>query len=324
MDFPVELTALAHKVATKALVPSTKTHWIYLLSALFIAVALYVWRKPQMPGTSLAKFLFPKAVWLHRSARTDYLFVLITMPLWYLLASPHLLSSVSVGNGTVSAFTDWIGEWSANSQPHLGVGIAYTIALLVAADLSVYVGHRLLHRFPLLWEFHKVHHSAEVLTPITIYRVHPVEHLLMGLSGAIMIGVVTGIFLYLFPHDLTPVTVLGVNAGRFAFYLIGVNLRHSHIWLSFGPKLEHFFLSPAQHQIHHSNHPRHYDRNFGSELAIWDWMFGSLYVTDQRQEVLTFGLGEQENRKLTTPLQLYISPFVSAAKLLMGSKAKLA
>ena len=316
MDFPPELTSFVHQVAIKALKPTTKTHWIYMLSALFIAVAVYYWRRAEQPGVSLRQFLFPKSVWLHRSARTDYLFVLITMPLWSVLAAPHLISSVSVGSDTVWAFTHWIREWQSTSRPNLAVAIAYTVAVVVATDLSVYAGHRLLHRFPLLWEFHKVHHSAEVLTPVTIYRVHPVEHLIMAVSGALIIGVVTGIFLYLFPHKLTPVMVFGVNAGRFAFYLVGVNLRHSHIWLSFGPKIERYFLSPAQHQIHHSNDPRHFDRNFGSELAIWDRLFGSLYLTSSRREVLTFGLGEQENSKLTTPLQLYISPFVAAARMI--------
>ncbi|OYX17947.1 MAG: hypothetical protein B7Z04_13515 [Rhodobacterales bacterium 32-66-9] len=71
-------------------------------------------------------------------------------------------------------------------------------------------------------------------------------------------------------------------------------LHHSHVWLSYGPVIEHIVISPAQHQIHHSADPKHHDRNFGNSLAIWDWMFGTLYVI-RDQETLVLGLsGPQE------------------------------
>ena len=79
--------------------------------------------------------------------------------------------------------------------------------------------HRSFHRSSVLWEFHKVHHSAEVLTPITLSRVHPVEKLVEQLASLLVLGVVTGGFLLLFPAGLTIVSILGVNAGRFVFDL---------------------------------------------------------------------------------------------------------
>jgi sterol desaturase/sphingolipid hydroxylase (fatty acid hydroxylase superfamily) len=301
--------------------PKSKIHWMYVASALLMAVAVHFWRKAERSDTSLVKFLFPRSVWLHRSALTDYLFVAVTMPLWALLIAPFVLSDETIAHEIVAAFTAVRGEWVAQS-PDLGVTVAYTATLLLVGDLARYWSHRWCHRYPWLWEFHKVHHSAEVLTPITLYRVHPVEQIVVALTDAVMIGVVTGFFIYMFPSGLTTVTILGVNAGLFLFNIFGVNLRHSHIWLSFGRKVEHFILSPAQHQIHHSNDPKHFDRNFGFEFAFWDWMFDSLYVTTSQPEVLTYGLGEEENRKLSTVPQMHLRPFVAAARQLFGRKTQ--
>ena len=45
-----------------------------------------------------------------------------------------------------------------------------------------------MHRIPFLWRFHQIHHSAEVLTPLTFHRIHPVESLLYDVRGALVTG----------------------------------------------------------------------------------------------------------------------------------------
>ena len=49
-----------------------------------------------------------------------------------------------------------------------------TVTLFLAYELGYWLNHYVPHRVPFLWEFHKVHHSATVLTPLTNFRVHPV------------------------------------------------------------------------------------------------------------------------------------------------------
>jgi hypothetical protein len=51
-------------------------------------------------------------------------------------------------------------------------------------------------------------------------------------------------------------------------------------------------LSPAHHQIHHSDDPQHFNRNLGSVLAVWDWMFGTLEIPDEKNPRLTYGVDE--------------------------------
>ncbi len=313
IDFGSHFSTLLATLAHKALSPKSRLNWIYLLSALIMA--LYAYRTYDLPGKrrSLREYLFPRSVWLHSSALTDYLFVAVTLPAWSLLVVPTLMSAPQVSQHLLSAIQNWLGPAAPNATPTATIALLYSAALIIATDFKLYWVHRLMHRVPMLWEFHKVHHSAEVLTPISFYRSHPVDMLLQAMAEAIITGFVTATFLYVFPQGLAPVTILGVNVFRFAFYLFGANLRHSHIWLSFGPAVEHVVISPAQHQIHHSSDPRHFDRNFGSEFAVWDWIFGTLYVP-QRQETLSLGLGKEETRRLGSAWQLLINPFRAVAR----------
>src|SRR2546426_736232 len=107
---------------------------------------------------------------------------------------------------------------------------------------------------------------------------------------------------------LALVLVLGANAGLVLFLFAGAHLRHSHVWLSYGPVLSRIFISPAQHQIHHSVDPRHVDRNFGGIFAIWDALFGTLYVPRTR-ETLTVGLADGGHAGLDSVARLYTMPF---------------
>jgi sterol desaturase/sphingolipid hydroxylase (fatty acid hydroxylase superfamily) len=307
LDINSHWSSLLSTLAHRALSPASRTHWIYLLSALLMALWTYWLSRRQGEQRSLPEYLFPKSVWLHSSAITDYSYAALTMPLWRLLAVPRLLSPTQVSQHIIAGTPHWLLPVSLTAMPTLTVALLYTTVLIVAGDFELYWVHRLMHRIPALWEYHKVHHSAEVLTPVTFYRTHPVELLIVALAEAVTIGFVTALFSYLFQDALAPATIFGVNILRFAFFVFGANLRHSHIWFSFGSAAEHIFISPAQHQIHHSADPRHFNRNFGSELAIWDWLWGTLQCAGQERPLI-FGLGSDENRRLSTVRQLYVNP----------------
>ena len=94
-----------------------------------------------------------------------------------------------------------------------------------------------------------------------------------------MVRAAMNAFLFFFGAKAELVTVLGANAILFVFNTLGSNLRHSHVWITYGPVFERFLISPAQHQIHHSQHARDHGRNFGAVLALWDWVGGSLSLS---------------------------------------------
>jgi sterol desaturase/sphingolipid hydroxylase (fatty acid hydroxylase superfamily) len=73
-------------------------------------------------------------------------------------------------------------------------------------------------------------------------------------------------------------------------------------------------MSPAHHQIHHSRNPAHFNKNLGSCLALWDWMFGTLYIPSAKREVLEFGV-EPDRAHAHTIRGEFFAPFAHAARL---------
>ena len=105
---------------------------------------------------------------------------------------------------------------------------------------------------------------------------------------------------FLFGPTLKMIDIVGANMFVFAFNVLGSNLRHSHIWLSWGNCIEKIFLSPAQHQIHHSYAPEHIDKNFGTCFALWDKLAGSwVPAEDTPEQRLSFGLAPPLSKNST-------------------------
>lgn len=297
---------------------------VYLLSALVLALAVLAYRQWRAEGTwrplAVLRELFAARIWWHPSARLDYALFLL---------NPLLRPLLLVGGLSMVPVAIAVSDAMSASWGHSSVALAawqvtalFTVALFVADDFTRYWLHRALHRVRALWALHRLHHSAEVLTPITVYRMHPLESALYSVRMVVTQGLVVGVFFHFFGMRLSAWEVAGANLFTYAFNLAGANLRHSHVWLSFGPWLERLFISPAQHQIHHSDRPEHYDRNFGSFLAVWDWMFGTL-VLARGQVVTGFGLGRERN-PFTGLARAWWLPVRDLGRALAGRKARAA
>jgi len=283
-----------------------RIYWLYSLIAIGMAVGVFYYKK--LPY----KALFSREIWWHPSARHDYMIFFINRLLKTLGVIPVLLVMAPLAIG----FSGWLENIFGihtflNLPSWIIVGI-FTLVLFVIDDFTRFLLHYVLHKVPFLWEFHKVHHSAKVLTPITIYRSHPVESLLYSVRMILSQGLAVGICYYFFGPTLSMFDVLGANVFVFAFNFMGSNLRHSHVWLSWGERLEKVFISPAQHQIHHSDKRIHIDCNFGSALAIWDKLFGCLILSNtvRSPKDITFGLGKsfKEHDSL---LAIYLKPCIN-------------
>ncbi len=289
--------------------PKERIYWFYLVTAL--GIALLVRARQGTRSFTLLGFLrdcFPRAVYLHESARVDYVFFVVSRLLFGLLFLPVLIAvEPHVGVWVASHLRVALPAVSGLVEPGLAWNALFAVVATLVVDLALFAAHYAQHRVPFLWEFHKVHHSAQVLTPLTVYRMHPVDDILSMILAGLLLGTGTGVFAFLTAGPIEAASIGGLGGGFFLFYLLGYNLRHSHLWVSYGPVWSRVFISPAQHQIHHSKAERHHDRNLGLLFAFWDGIFGTLYVP-QEQEPLEFGLGGDEDRAYSSTARLFVLP----------------
>ena len=285
--------------------PDKRLYWLYLLSSVFLAVAyFYITKKNTRVITS-------SKLWLHPSAKLDYYYFFLSYFINLFLLVPYIISAKSVAIFVNSSLYSLFDYYENSFFSYHEIVLMYTISIFVFSDFTRYWLYRFLHTIPFLWEFHKVHHSAKVLTPITFYRVHPVENLLFGFRYSLSIGFVTGVFIYLFGAMIDIYMVLGVNIFLFIFSLFGSNLRHSHVAFSYGKYIEKWFLSPKQHQIHHDK--KHFNKNYGGYIAIWDRLFGSLCLSNS-VNILKFGLRKNQMSEYVSLKDLLLRPFMNLIK----------
>ncbi len=297
--------------------PTNMYYWPYLVSATLIAVTVYILARPlrEYSLPRMLKSALNPRIWFAKSARADYRFYVVNGMIYPLLTAPIALSGLAFGMVLSDGMIAMFGAMEDPAMGSIAIRVAYSVAYFICLDFGRFLAHYALHQVPLLWEFHKVHHSAEVLTPITSGRLHPIDLFVMGTGEALGIAVATAVFFYLGAGEVTVYTALGLHLGLMIYNAIG-NLRHSHVWLSYGP-LNYIFISPAQHQIHHSKLAKHFDHNCGFGLAIWDWMFGTLYVPNGR-ETFPMGLGDGTDGTWHTVRSMYLRPFVNAYGLFTG------
>lgn len=299
--------------------PTNRTFWLYLVTSFVLAIVLHRSSLPAREDyqTNLFSRLFPRSVYTHRSAIVDYIYFITNTILYAFILAPFFALSPFVSERIVAALSTVSVPSELVVTTPLVATVLVTILMTVVADFGTFLGHYLMHKIPVLWEFHKVHHSAEVMTPMTVYRMHPLDDIFTIVVGALLLGTTDGLIRFFITPAPSQYLLYGLGLVTFLFYVFGYNLRHSHIWVSYGETVSKFLISPAQHQIHHSTARRHWDKNFGFVFAVWDWMFGSLYVP-QGYEKLEFGLGTGEEKEYSSPLRLYLLPFVKIGKRWFG------
>ena len=273
----------------------------------FLVLGSLVWwqqERRRRGATGFLGYVFQKSVYLHPSAIVDYQYFVVSKVLFVLVLGSLSLSATTVANQVVPWLTEWLGAspWKGSA---LFVNFAFTLASLVAFDLGYFLGHYVMHKVPLLWELHRVHHSAEVLTPITSYREHPFDSLMQAGFEGVSMGLVTAAFTWAYP-DVQLLTLGGVNILYLPSYLAS-NLRHSHIGLSYPGAASHVFSSPLQHQAHHGAAPQYMDVNFGLFLSVWDWMAGTLHIP-RPGETIASGLVGEPGQDYPNLWKLYTVP----------------
>lgn len=290
----------------------------FLIAGLIVALRLRR-RGAEVSIGAVARALFPAHVIKHPSARHDLWIILINEGLLYFLPAIGAIA-VGVMRSPIIEITGTGAAMATAPTGNIAMLILFGVYYTLVWDFFATYAHYLKHKLPILWEFHKVHHCAEVLTPLTAMRRHPVEIVISGIitGGGIALALI--LWVWIFGAPGTTLEIAGVAAGIYAWRFFGYNIRHTHVWISYGPFWNKILMSPAHHQLHHSRESRHYDCNFGHIFSFWDRMFGTLYQP-REGESFEFGIENAENEELRTLPALYIRPFQKAAARFLPARA---
>lgn len=197
-------------------------------------------------------------------------------------------------------------EWLNQHQ----VGLFYLFELpvwlklllgVMLLDFVSYWFHRIAHITPVLWRFHRVHHSDTSMDSSTIFRGHPIETFLwFGISNILAAGI--------FGLDLVTLGLYFLVITPF-FVLEHCNLKFP-VWLdkTFGL----IFTTPNIHKVHHEQDQYYTDSNFADIFILWDRLFGT-YKYKSTEEI-KFGLKEFEDAKKQTFWYLIRSPFINMGR----------
>jgi sterol desaturase/sphingolipid hydroxylase (fatty acid hydroxylase superfamily) len=167
---------------------------------------------------------------------------------------------------------------------------------VVLLDFSAYVGHVAMHRVPVLWRFHTVHHSDPAVDVTTALRQHPGETLI---RYTFMAGCAIG---------------LGVTPGTLAIYRTwqAINALLEHANISLPARLDRFLalviVSPNMHKVHHSRAEEFTNTNYGNIFSFFDRVLFS-FTPVERGPKVSYGLEGFDDRAIQRTTSLLGLPF---------------
>jgi sterol desaturase/sphingolipid hydroxylase (fatty acid hydroxylase superfamily) len=285
----------------KIIADSFTGYWNYLINEIFhpsfhnyfywlIALSLFCW---------LLEIIFP---WRKNQSiiRKDFFLDGFYMFFNFFLFS--LIGYNALSNVGVHAFNNFLLLFGIENLAAINVQSlpdwAQLLLLLVLKDFIGWNVHRILHRVPFLWEFHKVHHSVEEMGFAAHLRFHWMETIVYR------------------SFEYIPLAIIGFGINDFIvvhiFTLAIGHLNHSNIKLNWGP-LKFLLNSPQMHIWHHAKTlPSKYGSNFGITFSMWDYIFGTVHWPGSgRDEPLGFNRSEFFPNSL---LKQMIFPFTKKQK----------
>ena len=147
------------------------------------------------------------------------------------------------------------------------------LIFFVVLDFVQWTTHILLHKIPVFWKFHQIHHSVKEMGFAAHLRYHWMENLLYKPLKTFGVMILGGFE----PEQAYIVHFIAITIGH---------LNHANITLSWGP-LKYILNNPIMHLYHHAyDLPRgRFGVNFGISLSLWDYLFHTDHVPDTNGEI---------------------------------------
>ena len=169
---------------------------------------------------------------------------------------------------------------------------------IIAFDLTIYVQHRLFHKFKPLWRLHRIHHTDLDYDVSTGVRFHP-------LSIFISAGIKLGLILALGPPAIAVIVSEIVLNATSMFNHSNIKLPHR-----LDAALRYLIVTPDMHRIHHSVIAQEHNRNFGFNFPWWDKIFNTYKDQPSKgQDAIDIGISGYEEDVSIGILPLLIQPF---------------
>ncbi|KAB5490925.1 MULTISPECIES: sterol desaturase family protein [Flagellimonas] len=229
----------------------TNYFWGLILISLLVwgLEILFPWRKDQS--------VFRKDFWLDAFYMffNFFLFAIVINGVYKMLGV--LFLDVGISSKTLAIME--MGHWPQWVQ---------LLVFFILLDFVQWFTHILLHKYPVLWEFHKVHHSVKEMGFAAHLRYHWMENILYKPLKTLGVMVLGGFE----PEQAYIVHFAAIAIGHF---------NHSNIKLTYGP-LKYILNNPVMHLYHHAyTIPEgSYGVNFGISLSIWDYLFKTNYIPE--------------------------------------------
>ncbi|MEM9001674.1 MAG: sterol desaturase family protein [Bacteroidota bacterium] len=239
-----------------------------------VAISLLVWVLEMLFPWRKDQSIFRKDFWLDGSYMFFNFFV-------FAIVIQGVYNMLEIGFGQLGITTKSLSllnitNWSMWAQ---------LLVFFVLLDFVQWLTHIALHRFPIFWQFHQVHHSVKEMGFAAHLRYHWMENILykpLKTFGVMLLGG--------FEPDQAYIV-------HFTAIAIG-HLNHANIKLTYGP-LKYIFNNPVMHLYHHSYilPEEKYGVNFGISLSLWDYLFKTNYIPEDSGQLPLGYVGDERMPK---------------------------
>ncbi len=218
---------------------------------------------------------------LGRARRWGVNWALIVIDSLTLRLMSIVLPALAVGAAIDAQMKGW-GLFNQLAWPGWLEGV---LAILIL-DFAIWAQHLIMHKVPILWRLHRVHHADRDIDVTTALRFHPIE---IALSMLLKIGLV-----YLLGPAAWAVLAFEILLNGSAMF------NHANMalpgWLDAALRL--VLVTPDMHRIHHSDIRAEHDSNYGFALSVWDRLFRTYTARPQKGQLgMTIGLKQWQDER---------------------------
>jgi len=244
-------TGYYNYLVNEIMAPGWSNYFYYLIILSLVVWGLellFPWRKNQKA--------FRKDFWL------DGFYMFFNFFL-FAFAISGIYKLIEIGLGSIGLTSSSLAVIPMDALPK----VIQLLIFFLLLDFVQWFTHVLLHRVPLFWQFHKVHHSVKEMGFAAHLRYHWMENILYKPLKTLVVMLIGG-----FEPEMAYIV-------HFAAIAIG-HINHANIYWTYGP-LKYIINNPQMHIWHHAKHlPENYRYgvNFGISLSIWDYIFRTDYI----------------------------------------------